>query len=50
MDIVSSILTITLRAGTSLVFATIGETLAERAGILNLGLEGIMMMGAVYAA
>jgi len=49
MDIVSSILTITLRAGTSLVFATIGETLAERAGILNLGLEGIMMMGAVSA-
>jgi ABC-type uncharacterized transport system permease subunit len=48
-DIVSSILTITIRAGTSLVIATIGETLTERAGILNLGLEGIMMMGAVSA-
>lgn len=49
MDLISSILTITLRAGTSLVFATIGETFTERAGILNLGLEGIMMMGAVSA-
>lgn len=49
MDLVTSILTITLRAGTSLIFATIGETLTERAGILNLGLEGMMMMGAVTA-
>ncbi len=47
MDLVTSILTITLRAGTSLIFATIGETLTERAGILNLGLEGMMLMGAV---
>lgn len=47
MDLLTSILTITLRAGTSLVIATIGETLTERAGILNLGLEGIMLMGAV---
>ncbi|MEM7348241.1 MAG: ABC transporter permease [Chloroflexota bacterium] len=42
-----SILTITIAAGTSLVFATIGEILTERAGILNLGVEGIMIMGAV---
>lgn len=44
-----SILTITLRAGTSLVYATVGEIYAERAGILNLGVEGMMMMGAVTA-
>jgi simple sugar transport system permease protein len=47
MDLVSSILAITIRAGTSLVIATIGEILTERAGILNLGVEGIMLMGAV---
>ena len=41
-----SILTITLRAGTSLLYATLGEIYTERAGILNLGVEGIMMMGA----
>jgi len=47
MDLITSILAITVRAGTSLIFATIGEILTERAGILNLGIEGIMLMGAV---
>ncbi|MCX7024609.1 MAG: ABC transporter permease [Spirochaetes bacterium] len=47
IGLISSILTITLRAGTSLVYATIGEIFTERGGILNLGLEGIMLMGAV---
>jgi ABC-type uncharacterized transport system permease subunit len=42
-----SILTVTIQAGTSLVFATLGEIFTERSGILNLGLEGIMIMGAV---
>ncbi len=44
-----SILAVTIQAGTSLVFATVGEILTERSGILNLGLEGIMIMGAVSA-
>ncbi|HIQ05388.1 MAG TPA: ABC transporter permease [Anaerolineae bacterium] len=44
-----SILAVTIRAGTSLLYATIGEIYTERAGILNLGLEGIMLMGAVSA-
>ncbi len=47
--LLTSILTITLRAGTSLVYATIGEIYTERSGILNLGLEGMMLMGAVTA-
>jgi simple sugar transport system permease protein len=42
-----SILTITVRAGTALLYATIGEIITERAGILNLGVEGMMIMGAV---
>jgi len=42
-----SILTITVRAGTGLLYATIGEIITERAGILNLGVEGMMIMGAV---
>ena len=42
-----SILTIAIRAGTSLVYATIGEIYTERSGILNLGVEGMMIMGAV---
>ncbi|MCB9127976.1 MAG: ABC transporter permease [Ardenticatenales bacterium] len=47
MALIASILAVTLRAGTSLLYATIGEIFAERAGILNLGVEGMMLMGAV---
>jgi simple sugar transport system permease protein len=36
-----------LAAGTVLLFAAIGEIFAERSGILNLGVEGMMLMGAV---
>jgi uncharacterized membrane protein YhaH (DUF805 family) len=46
-DIRRIMLTVTIQAGTSLVFAAIGEIFTERAGILNLGLEGVMIMGAV---
>ncbi len=49
MPLITSILAITLSAGTSLVYATIGEIYTERSGILNLGLEGMMLMGAVTA-
>ena len=43
---IESILIITLRAGASLLYATLGEILTERSGILNLGVEGVMVMGA----
>jgi ABC-type uncharacterized transport system permease subunit len=49
IDLLVSILTVTVQAGTSLVFATVGEIFTERSGILNLGLEGIMIMVAVTA-
>jgi general nucleoside transport system permease protein len=49
MDLITSILTIAIVAGVSLVYATIGEIFTERAGILNLGVEGMMIMGAVTA-
>ena len=36
----------TLRVSTPILLAAIGETFSERAGILNLGIEGIMFFGA----
>lgn len=36
-----------IASGTPLVFAAVGEILTERAGILNLGVEGMMLVGAV---
>lgn len=36
-----------IQAGTPLLFATLGEIITEKSGNLNLGVEGMMLMGAV---
>ncbi len=36
-----------IASGTAILYATLGEVIGERAGIVNLGLEGVMLMGAV---
>ena len=36
-----------IRIASPLIFATLGELICERAGVLNLGIEGIMTMGAM---
>ena len=36
-----------MATGTVLLFATLGEIFAERSGILNLGVEGMMLIGAM---
>ena len=36
----------TLRVATPLIFGTLGELISERSGILNLGIEGTMFLGA----
>ncbi|MCR4435952.1 MAG: ABC transporter permease [Clostridiales bacterium] len=43
-----SFLTAAIQAGTPLLFATLGETITEKSGNLNLGVEGMMLMGAVF--
>lgn len=44
-----NILAAGVRSGTPMLFATIGEIFAERSGVLNLGVEGMMLMGAMSA-
>ncbi|MEP3279523.1 MAG: ABC transporter permease [Stappiaceae bacterium] len=39
----------TIRMATPLIFGTLGELICERAGVLNLGIEGIMTLGAMTA-
>ena len=38
-----------VRSGTAILLASIGEIFAERSGVLNLGVEGMMLMGAMTA-
>ena len=47
MEAFISFLTAAVVAGTPLLFATLGEIITERSGNLNLGVEGMMLMGAV---
>ena len=49
MEYVVSILVATIAAGTPLVFAALGELVTEKSGVLNLGVEGMMLVGAIAA-
>lgn len=46
-SIISGLLVGSIHSGTPLLYATLAEVIDERAGIVNLGLEGVMLMGAV---
>jgi general nucleoside transport system permease protein len=47
MDVIESTVLIIITASTPLLLAAIGELVVERSGVLNLGIEGMMLMGAV---
>ncbi len=49
VDLFISLLAATILAGTPLLYATLGEMLTERSGVLNLGVEGMMILGAFFA-
>jgi general nucleoside transport system permease protein len=46
-DTLINILIATVAAGTPLVFAALGELIVEKSGVLNLGVEGMMLVGAI---
>jgi len=47
IDTLVPIFAATIAAGTPLVFAALGELVTEKAGVLNLGVEGMMLIGAI---
>ena len=48
-EVLIPLLAATVQSGTPVLYATLGEILTERSGILNLGVEGIMLVGALAA-
>jgi Uncharacterized ABC-type transport system, permease component len=48
-ELLIALLAATVQAGTPILFATLGEMLTEKAGVLNLGVEGLMSIAAFAA-
>ncbi|PID72204.1 MAG: ABC transporter permease [Desulfobulbus propionicus] len=48
-DMIVPMLAATIVAGTPILYATLGEMITEKAGVLNLGVEGIMIVGSFTA-
>ncbi len=46
-EIVIALLAATVQSGTPILFATLGEIFTEKSGVLNLGVEGVMIIGAL---
>lgn len=47
VEMIIPLLAATVQSGTPILYATLGEILTERSGVLNLGVEGIMIVGAL---
>ena len=49
MEFFIQVLVAAVGMGTPLLFATLGGVISERAGVINLGMEGLMLVGALVA-
>jgi general nucleoside transport system permease protein len=49
MSLIVDVLSGGVRGGTSIMYAGLGETVSERSGVINLGTEGSMLVGALGA-
>ena len=47
IDLITNVLYAMVRTGTPLLIVALGELVCEKSGVLNLGQEGMMLMGAV---
>jgi general nucleoside transport system permease protein len=43
------VISVAIYSGTSLLYATLGEVVGERSGIVNLGLEGVLLVSAAVS-
>lgn len=50
IDIITDLVVSTIRLSTPITLAAIGATICERSGIVNIAMEGIMIVGAFFAA
>ncbi|MDJ0621832.1 MAG: ABC transporter permease [Desulfocapsaceae bacterium] len=46
-ELIIPLLAATVQSGTPILYATLGEIITEKSGVLNLGVEGIMIVGAL---
>lgn len=49
IELIIALLAAAVQSGTPILYATLGEMITERSGVLNLGVEGMMLFGALAA-
>jgi general nucleoside transport system permease protein len=49
LELIVPLLAAAIQSGTPILYATLGEMFTERSGVLNLGVEGMMIVGALTA-